>query len=96
MRLCALVVAVAILGTFATPSARADCVCRCMNGTMRALCQSTMEVPPVCGAAICPVVPPSVPPVESATLPPLGTSRCRNVQVLAPESGNYEWKRVCR
>lgn len=77
-------------------NADAGCVCRCVNGEVRALCQSSIDLQPICPPTVCPIVPPRVEPITPPTVPPLGTSGCRNVQVLNPNSGQYEWRRVCQ
>jgi len=77
-------------------SSHAGCVCRCVNGEVRALCSSTLDLEPICPPQICPIVPPSIEPIQAPTLPPLGTDSCRQVQVLNPSTGQYEWRSVCR
>lgn len=74
----------------------ADCVCRCVNGEVKALCSSSIDLQPICSPTLCPLVPPSIAPLPSPQLPPLGTSACRQVQVLNPRTNQYEWQRVCR
>lgn len=74
----------------------AGCSCRCVNGTVQALCSSTLDIPPICAPRICPSTTPSIKPLPSLKLNPLGTSSCRQKQVLNPYTGMYQWKRVCR
>jgi hypothetical protein len=81
---------------FVSPKANADCVCRCVNGEVRAICQSSIDLQPICAPAVCPIVPSRVEPITPPTVPPIGTSGCRNVQVLNPDTGQYEWHRVCQ
>ena len=81
---------------FFSSSVEAACVCRCVNGEVRAICSSTLDLPPICSPQLCPLVPPSLPPLEPLKLPPLGTTECRMVQVLNPRTNQYEWQRVCR
>ena len=76
--------------------ANASCVCRCVNGEVRALCESTIDLPPICPPKICPIVPPSIEPIQKPTLPPIGTKECRQVQVLNPDTNRYEWRTVCQ
>jgi hypothetical protein len=76
--------------------AYAKCVCRCVNGEMKPLCTSSLEIPPICPPTICPLTPPKIEPLPSLELPPLGTESCRWKQVLNPYTNRYEWKRVCQ
>lgn len=80
---------------FMVGSANANCVCRCVNGEVRPICQSPLSVPPPCAPTICPITPPSVEPIRPPVVPPPGTQGCRQVQVLNPRTGMYEWKTVC-
>ena len=77
-------------------AAEARCVCRCVNGNMQPLCSSTLDIPPICPPTVCQIRTPSLAPLPSLKLPPLGTTSCRQAQVLNPYTGRYEWKRVCR
>jgi hypothetical protein len=79
----------------AVQSAAAGCVCRCVNGQVEAICQSAIDLRPVCGPAVCPIVPPRISPIESPRVPPVGTSQCHNQQVWNPTTGRYEWQRLC-
>jgi hypothetical protein len=76
-------------------AAHADCVCRCVDGQVRALCSSTLDLQPICAPQLCPIVPPALAPLPSLQLPPLGTTSCRQVQVLNPLTQRYEFRRVC-
>lgn len=75
--------------------ASASCVCRCVNGEVVPLCTSSLDLAPICAPRVCPLTPPSIAPLDSLRLPPLGTTSCRQEQVLNPYTGRYEWKRVC-
>ena len=86
----------ALVLSFSMSSANAACECRCVNGQVKALCTSTLDIPPICAPQICPIVPPSIQPIPKPDLPPLGTTSCREVQVFNPSTGRYEWQRVCR
>ena len=79
-----------------TSGADAACQCRCVNGQVTALCNSTLEIPPICAPQICPIVPPSIQPIPKPDLPPLGTTSCTQAQVFNPSTGRYEWQRVCK
>ncbi len=76
--------------------AAANCVCRCVNGEVRALCSSSIDVQPVCPPQVCQVTPPSVTPIQVPRVPPIGTKSCRQAQVLNPRTGQYEWREVCQ
>lgn len=76
--------------------ANASCVCRCVNGEMKPICQSSLDLPPICPPSICPLTPPSIAPLQPPTIPPLGTRNCTQQQVFNPLSGKYEWKTICR
>jgi hypothetical protein len=73
----------------------AACQCACVNGGVQAICQSTMDLPPLCSPTLCPLVPPSLTPLNPPHLPPLGTSHCRPKQVWDPSVGQYVWKELC-
>jgi len=79
----------------ATP-ANARCVCRCINGQVQDVCDSAIDIPPICTPQICPITPPSIAPIPKPTIPPLGTTSCRQVQVLNPRTNQYEWRQVCQ
>jgi hypothetical protein len=76
-------------------AAHAGCQCLCSNGENRPFCTSAMDLPPICPPRICPLAPPSIEPIQAPRLPPLGTTDCRQQQVLNPYTGRYEWKSVC-
>ncbi len=88
-----------ILGSFlwlgASQIATAACICQCVNGHVEAICQSAIDLKPICSPTLCPLVPPSLKPIESPTVPPIGTSQCHNQQVWNPSLGRYEWVRLC-
>jgi hypothetical protein len=76
-------------------TARADCVCRCVDGEVQAVCRNAIDLPPICAPSVCPVVPPSIAPISTPRIPPLGTSSCRQAQVLDPRTRRYEWRQLC-
>lgn len=86
----------ALLGLFLATSAQGQCVCRCVNGEMRPLCTSAIDLPPICPPTVCPLTPPSIAPIQPPTLPPLGTTSCSQQQVYNPRTGQYEWRSICR
>ena len=73
-----------------------SCRCACVNGEVKALCSSSIDVPPVCAPRVCPIVTPSVKPVEPPRVPPVGTSKCTLKQVYNERTKKYEWKSVCQ
>ena len=90
-----LLVAVVTLFSLLPAVSNASCECTCVNGHVRAMCSSTLDVPPVCSPQICPIVPPSVQPIRAPKIRPIGTSECHQAQVLNPNTHQYEWRRVC-
>ena len=77
--------------------AAADCVCRCVDGAMRAICSSSTDLQPVCPAVICPMAPlGSNKPFDPPAIPPPGMTRCEQAQVLNLATLRYEWQQVCR
>ena len=75
--------------------ARADCTCECVNGKMQPLCDSSIDLPPLCPLTLCPLATPSLAPLNPLTLPPLGTSECHEAQIC-DQFGNCRWQQVCR
>lgn len=86
---------VAALVLLLTAESRASCVCRCIDGEMQPLCESSIDVPPICPLTICALVPPAVTPIQPLVVPPVGTSQCSQRQVLNPTTRRYEWRNVC-
>ena|ERR1700691_1216397 len=84
-----------VLVLSAIDQASATCICQCVNGHVEAICQSAIDLKPICSPTLCPLVPPLVKPIESPTLPPLGTRQCHNQQVWNPNLGRYEWVQLC-
>ena len=74
----------------------ASCYCACVNGQVQAICQSSIDLQPICSPTICPIVPPSIQPIGSPTIPPIGTQECHQAQVYNPNTGRYEWQTVCQ
>lgn len=77
-------------------SARAGCSCQCVNGQMQALCESAIDIRPICPPTICGIVPPSIRPIETPMIPPIGTRSCRKEQVQNRYTGMYEWQTICQ
>jgi hypothetical protein len=80
---------------FASGAASASCECVCVSGEVKAMCQSSIDVQPVCAPRVCPITPPSVEPISPPRVPPIGTSRCAQKQIYNDRTGKYEWKEVC-
>lgn len=96
-RRCVLFAIAFVAMVFLLPAdALARCVCRCVGEEVQALCDSTLDIPPICPPKICPIAPPSIPPIGPPSIPPIGTERCWQEQILNPYTGRYEWHRVCR
>jgi len=74
----------------------AACECVCLNGEVQAICDSTLDIRPICPPRICPIVTPSIPPIDTPRIPPIGTKECKNEQVYNEQSRRYEWQRICR
>jgi hypothetical protein len=87
---------IAAMLLFSAGTAVADCYCTCVNGRNQAICESTIDLPPVCGPKMCPLEPPSLRPLSPPTLPPLGTRVCRQEQVWDHNYSKYVWKQICR
>ena len=90
--------AVLFVGLLLTAGRAADaaCSCRCVNGSMQAICSSSLDIPPICPTTLCGITPPSVRPISPPVIPPIGTQNCRKKQVQNPYTGRYEWKTLCR
>jgi hypothetical protein len=76
-------------------AAAAECTCECVSGRMQPLCDSSIDLAPICPLQICPLVAPALPPLSAPTLPPLGTSSCQPARVC-DTFGNCRWQQVCR
>src|SRR6516165_7957828 len=86
-----------VLALLAIPisTARAGCTCQCVNEAMQPLCDSAIDLPPLCPPTLCPLMSPSLAPLNPPTLPPLGTSECHQARVC-DQFGNCRWQQVCR
>lgn len=82
-------------GILLTASAHASCVCHCVDGEMQPLCESSIDLPPICAPTVCGLVPPAAAPIQAPVLPPLGTSGCSQRQVMNPATHRYEWRTIC-
>ena len=94
--LTALIITFGIAAHIAFSPAKAACVCSCVNGNNIPICESSLDIEPICPPKICPIVPPSIRPIETPSIPPIGTTHCRNEQVYNQYTMRYEWKRVCQ
>jgi len=86
---------VGIWGLFNTGFVLAECSCVCVQGEVRALCTSSLDIEPICPPRVCPITPPSIEPIQRPSVPPIGTSRCVQKQVYNEYTGKYEWREVC-
>jgi hypothetical protein len=73
-----------------------SCTCMCVNGEVEPVCHSSIDMPTVCAPRVCSIVPPSVQPIDPPTVPPVGTNECKSEQVYNENTGQYEWKEICR
>lgn len=80
---------------FTLSLAYADCVCSCINGNVEAICQSSIDIQPICASRICPIMSPSLTPINLPRVPPIGTSSCHMAQVYDNATGNYVWRQIC-
>ena len=76
--------------------AAAECVCRCIDGELGAICVGPIQAQPACAPRVCPATQPSVAPTLASRAPPPGTTQCRMAQVLNPQTGLYEWLELCK
>ena len=90
-----LLTAVGLLLVFVAPDLIARCQCVFMNGEVRAVCSSTLDIEPICSPRIYPLTPPSIKPIQQPRVPPIGTSRCVQKQIYNEYTRRYEWKEVC-
>ncbi len=94
-QICA--VGVLFFGVVAMPKpAESRCQCSCVNGQVVALCESTLDIEPICPPRVCPIVTPSVRPIDPPRVPPIGTKNCSSEQVYNSATGRYEWQEVCQ
>lgn len=84
-----------MLSVFGVVDVHAGCQCVCMNGNVEAVCSSTLDIKPICPPRVCPIVTPSIKPLPSLKIPPLGTSHCSHEQVYNKSTHRYEWNEVC-
>jgi hypothetical protein len=91
-----LIVAVTALGAalFFVGEANAACTCQCVNGNMQPLCDSAIDLRPICPPTICPITAPSIAPISTPVIPPIGTSACHQARVC-DAFGNCRWQQVC-
>ena len=85
----------AISGLVGPGIASAGCQCACVNGTVQAICQSAIDLKPICAPTVCPIAPPAVTPITAPKVPPIGASHCAPRQVYDPSTGQYVWKDLC-
>jgi hypothetical protein len=81
--------------TLASTALHAGCTCQCVNGRMQPLCDSAIDLRPLCPPTVCPIASPSMAPISPLMLPPLGTNSCQQARLCDPY-GNCRWQPVCR
>jgi len=86
---------IVMFGLALTVQAQASCECRCVDGSMKALCSNAIDIPPICPATACALPPASIAPIRPPRIPPIGTSQCSQQQILNPATHRYEWHRIC-
>jgi hypothetical protein len=79
-----------------TDTSHAECACSCVDGQMQPVCESAIDLRPLCPVTVCAIPPALARPIQPPVLPPLGTTKCTQRQVLDPDTGQYEWQSVCR
>ncbi len=94
MRVILLVLLMGITAMLSS-EASAGCTCQCINGEVQPLCDSSIDLPPICPPTVCPIAPPSIAPISPPTIPPIGTSGCYQAQVC-DAFGNCRWQQVCQ
>ena len=57
------------------------------------ICDNTLDVPAIKPPAIQPIQQPQIRPLQPLVIPPIGTTRCRNVSVY--EDGRWVTRQVC-
>ena len=85
-----------VIIALALVNANAACICKCVNGTVEAICENAFELKPLCSPTICPLPTPSIAPLELPSLPPIGTTQCKKEQVYNEWTESYEWVEICR
>jgi hypothetical protein len=75
--------------------ASGNCVCACISGEVQAICQSSIDVEPICAPRVCPIAPPAIEPITAPRVPPVGTSECGPRLVYDDENDQYVWTTLC-
>ena len=88
-------ISIVIVTLLFASKAMATCECVCINGEMRAVCSSTLDIEPICPLTLCPRTPPSISPIQMPRIPPIGTSKCKQMQVYNELINDYEWREIC-
>ncbi len=92
---CELMCVAAGIALLMSARAEAGCTCQCVDGRMQPLCESSIDLPPICPPSVCPIGGTSLAPINPPTVPPIGTSSCRQARICDP-FGNCRWQQVCR
>lgn len=86
--------AFAILAAIWSGNAAAYCGCQCVNGFEQAVCSSTNEKPPYCGANNCPA-PSVMTPKPRSTGSAQGTYGCDFMAVYSRTTKEHYWSELC-
>ncbi len=84
-----------VFAVWLTAECGAACVCRCVDGEIQPLCDSSIDLPPICPITVCAMAPSSIKPIHPLGNLPIGTSQCSQRQILNPITRQYEWRSVC-
>lgn len=76
--------------------ANAKCVCKCVNGKIEAIYDNILDLPSIYPLTLCPLLTPKLALLKVLSLPPIGTTECKEEQVYNSYLGDYEWKEICR
>ena len=73
-------------------TAEAACVCRCVAGTMQAVCARPTDRPVICRPGICRTAVPPIRQLDRRPYPPLGPRYC---DLTSPDARRYGLKGRC-
>jgi hypothetical protein len=87
--------AAVIIGVGLASIGPSEAACRLtfVNGHISQICDSTLDLPAIGVAGIPPPVPPSIQPLATPMIPPIGTTSCRQAQVW--NGTMYVWQTLC-
>ena len=76
-------------------ASQAACECLCVEGQVKAICNSPVELKQICSPRICPMTSPAIKPIAAPRVPPVGTTKCTQKQVYNEKTFRYEWIEIC-